>query len=101
MGGNPTTQYSPIDLEDTATRLQNMGNKVLDDLQALITAADNSCEQWFGSTAKDAYHQHRQEWVDGMNAMRDILNNQAVPAVRNSLDNYTHTENINKQLWMR
>jgi uncharacterized protein YukE len=83
-------------------RMEQALFKANDDIDHRVTQLEIYAKSVLGGWSGDAkveYEVHKTEWDNNILRMRSIIREQAVPALRNILENYMLTERKNKQSW--
>jgi uncharacterized protein YukE len=90
--------FSQSAFDQMVTALENANTKIDSRVNELETYSTTTLAAWKGDAQVD-YQTHKQEWDNSILKMRSIIKEQAIPALRNILDNYNTTERKNRQSW--
>jgi Proteins of 100 residues with WXG. len=85
-------------IRDTAYQMVSLGNQIGDRVYASENFAKKHMADW-SDDAKDQYEIVKVQWNNAITKMKDILNEQAAPALHTIVDNMEYTEVQNQKAW--
>src|SRR4051794_34299777 len=98
MAQDYTYKYSAQAIISGMDAIKSAHNQIDTALDNLERYAQSQLASWLGG-AQEAYRVHKAGWDGNVNAMKDVMTNNAIPALNNILANYEHTEKINTNGW--
>lgn len=93
-----TYKYSADAIISGMEAIKSAHNQIDTALDNLEVYAQSQLATWTGG-AQDAYRTHKAEWDKGVDVMKDVMTNNAIPALNHILENYQTTERLNCNGW--
>ena len=91
-------KYTDQAILDGISAIQKTHNNIDKDLDELESYATTQLDLWTGD-ARTGYLEHKQEWDKGVDKMKLIMTEQAIPALQRIVENYNLAERYNSKQW--
>lgn len=93
-------KYNPAAIEQGVEAIRGTHNRIDNALDQLEAYAQGQLANWSGD-ARASYGEHKRNWDQAVDNMKDIMVLKAVPALQRILENYNRTERLNVSSWQQ
>jgi uncharacterized protein YukE len=94
----PLYRYRPGAIIDGINDIRTAHNNIDTELDNLEIYAEGQMIHWDGPS-REAYWNHKKEWNQRVDDMKDVMIHNAIPALNKILETYDTTERINTGMW--